>query len=110
MLFDALSFNKILCFGVFDACNQEKTLKEICRVLDVEGCALITGKNTSYHNDDMVKIAEVNARKKGHPNYFTNYKIMREQLISKKYTILEEYFYERRGDFAKNCYMKNKAP
>ena len=43
------------------------------RVTELGGRILITGKNDKYYADDeQAYIAEEAARKKGHPNYFTD--------------------------------------
>jgi len=99
-------FDKIVCFGVFDACYQERALEEMIRVCKVGGAMLITGKHINYLCDDkQALIAEEAARKKGHPNYFTDVKAMLQQL---KYYIevVETRFFLKRGDFAQDKYVK----
>lgn len=97
------SFDKIMCFGVFDACNQEQIMWELFRVLRTGGWLLITGKNDRYYEDDEgASIAEVNARKKGHPNYFTDVHDMTKQLKEHGVRLLETYYFLRRGDFPKD--------
>ena len=101
--FDENSFDKILCFGVFDACNQEKIIQELFRVLKVGGELLVTGKNNRYFMDDEAAMtAEVNARKKGHPNYFTDVHNLTNQLLEHHVKLLETYYFLRRGDFPSN--------
>lgn len=99
-------FDKIICYGVFDACYQEAALYEMLRVLKVGGCILLTGKNCFYHNDDeQAYIAEEAARRKGHPNYFTDVNSMLEQI--KEYVNVEKKrFYVYRGDFCKNIFLE----
>jgi len=101
--FDNGLFDKIICFGVFDACNQKVILRELFRVLKSNGKIMLTGKNNKYFYDDEAALtAEVNARKKGHPNYFTNVHYMEEQLEKHEVKLLETYYFLRRGDFPKN--------
>lgn len=101
--FDNGMFDKIICFGVFDACNQNIVLRELLRVLKSQGKMLLTGKNCRYFFDDEAAlIAEMNARKKGHPNYFTNVHFMEEQLKRHNVKLHETYYFLRRGDFPKN--------
>lgn len=96
-------FNKIICFGVFDACHQEKVISELFRVLNVEGVLLVTGKNRRYCLDDEAAlVAEINARRKGHPNYFTDVKNFVAQLTEHNVEFLETCYFCRRGDFPKN--------
>ncbi len=100
------SFKKLLCFGVFDACIQEKTIQEILRVLEVGGCALITGKNSRYYEDDvMALIAEEKARENKHPNFFTDLEQLIKQLEEKKIKIREVRYFKRRGDTIRNQYV-----
>lgn len=101
--FDDNTFDKIICFGVFDACNQEAVIRELFRVLKMGGTLLLTGKNNKYYEDDKeAAIAEVNARKKGHPNYFTDVHNLMEQLLKHDVKVIEQYYFLRRGDFPKN--------
>lgn len=101
--FDDCTFDKIICFGVFDACNQEMVISELFRVLKGAGMLLVTGKNDTYfEDDDGARVAEVNARKKGHPNYFTDVHNLKKQLSAHNVEILEEYYFLRRGDFPNN--------
>lgn len=93
-------FQKIICYGVFDACYQESAIAEMLRVCSIGGTVVITGKNTNYHDDDeQAFIAEEAARKKGHPNYFTDVKYLILQL--QQYAeVIQERYYSYRGDFA----------
>lgn len=100
------TFDKIMCFGVFDACNQEEIIRELLRVLKTEGLLLITGKNNKYFSDDEEALtAEVNARKKEHPNSFTDVNDLVKQLNNHGAEIVENYFFLRRGDFPKNVFV-----
>lgn len=98
-------FQKIICFGVFDACYQENAINEMLRVCSVGGTILLTGKNTNYYEDDeQAFIAEEAARRKGHPNYFTDVKGMLIQL--KRYAVLKQQrYYLYRGDFSNAKYV-----
>jgi SAM-dependent methyltransferase len=100
-------FDKIICFGVFDACNQEKTINELIRVLKVEGLLLVTGKNNNYHQEDSAAaIAELNARKNGFPNHFTDVHNLLGQLKENKVDVVDSYYFLRRGDFANDFFVK----
>lgn len=97
-------FDEIVCFGVFDACYQEHALEEMMRVCKVGGKILITGKNINYFvNDEQAVTAEEAARKKGHPNYFTDVKKMLQQLHG-FVDIVESRYFAYRGDFATATY------
>lgn len=98
--FEDERFDKINCFGVFDACSQEVVLGELLRVLKVGGLLLLTGKNSKYCSDDEeAKIAEENARKKEHPNYFTDAASLIGQLPAHNAEAVETCFFRKRGDF-----------
>lgn len=101
------TFDKIVCWGVFDACDQETILAELLRVLKKNGKLLITGKNNHYdQEDEQARIAEVNARKKGHPNYFTDVHDMKEQIERNRFEVIDQYYFLHRGDFVKNTFEK----
>ena len=103
-------FNNVVCLATFDATYQDKALKEFFRVLKPEGNLYLTGKNSIYHSNDEAAIAaEIGARKKGHPNYFTDTANMIDQVLSCKNILINSYFFERRGDFSKFNY-KNSIP
>ncbi len=100
------TFDKINCFGVFDACSQEMVLGELLRALKQGGLLLLTGKNYKYcSEDEEAKIAEVNARKKEHPNYFTDAASLIGQLPEHNAEVVEACFFRKRGDFPKDRYM-----
>lgn len=105
--FENNSFDKIICIGVFDACNQEKVIRELFRVLKTKGRLLVTGKNNRYFDDDEgAAVAEVNARKKGHPNYFTDVHNLTVQLIEHGVYLTEKYYFLRRGDFPNDRFVQ----
>lgn len=101
-------FDKIICFGVFDACFQEKALEEMLRITKQGGVILVTGKGINYNEEDeQALIAEAAARKKGHPNYFTDVEKMCSQL-SEYVDIIHERYYLKRGDFGKDIYLTER--
>lgn len=105
--FPEKEFDKIICFGVFDACSQEFVIRELLRVLKTGGRVLITGKNNRYFEEDQAALtAEVNARKKGHPNYFTDVHNFTRQLSECNVKLLETWYFLRRGDFPENRAVK----
>jgi len=101
-------FDYIVCFAVFDALDQLKALNEINRLLKLGGKVILTGKNNNYYkNDKKAIIAERNARKKGHPNYFTDYKKLLENIQKFGFKVIHNHFFIRRGDFIKRKFVKN---
>lgn len=105
--FENETFDIIVCFGVFDACYQEKALKEILRVLKVGGKVILTGKNYKYFSEDeKALVAEKNARAKGHPNYFTDVHSMISQIIEQGIVIRDQFYFPKRGDFQDMKYYK----
>jgi len=107
---EANSFSFIICFAVFDALYQDLALLEMNRLLEINGKVLISGKNDNYHDDDnLAYVAEVNARNKHHPNYFTNINLLISGTIEKfGFEIDEIRYFERRGDTKYNQYLKKK--
>lgn len=100
-------FDKIVCYGVFDACYQEQALAEMFRVLKKGGEILLTGKNTNYYEDDyQALIAEEAARTKGHPNYFTDVKKMISVIQNSGSGVGKCHFFLRRGDTGKEQYVE----
>ena len=99
-------FDRIVCYGTFDACYQESALKEMLRVLRKGGCLLVSGKNDDYFDDDdKALLAERNARKKGHPNYFTCVRSMQEALARSCVSIQYAEYFLRRGDMGKLAFV-----
>lgn len=106
--FEYEKFDKIVCFASFDAFYQKEALIEINRILKPGGRVLITGKNDHYFEDDEAAyVAEVNARKKGHPNYFTNLHKLLANLSYFGFKLENRRYGLRRGDFEKNQYKFN---
>jgi SAM-dependent methyltransferase len=93
-------FDNVACLAVFDATFQHLALAEFIRVLRLDGLLFVTGKNDNYLPDDRMAVdAEVGARLKGHPNFFTDTPGMLEQLRAHGHRIEAAWFFERRGDF-----------
>lgn len=101
-------FDKIVCYGVFDACYQEQALCEMFRVLKIGGSILLTGKNANYFEDDeQAYIAEEAARIKEHPNYFTDAGKMISSIVSiQGGGIIYQRFFLRRGDTGKGKFTE----
>lgn len=107
--FEDSSFNKILCWGVFDLTNQSKTLKEMARLLKHNGCVLFTGKGSYYEmGDQEAYLAEKASVKKGIPNHYTNFKDMLSWASQLGLSLQKAYFFKRRGDFVNNIYQEEE--
>lgn len=103
--FDDVSFDVVLCFAAFDAMYQTEALLEISRVTKPNGRVLITGKSDNYFDDDLAAYqAELGARAKGHPNYFTDVPVLIANLARFGLSLIEERYYCRRGDFPKGVH------
>lgn len=99
------SFDVILCFAAFDAMYQTEALLEISRVTKPNGRVLITGKSDDYFDDDLPAYqAELGARAKGHPNYFTDVPALIANLAKFGLSLIVERYYCRRGDFLKGVH------
>jgi SAM-dependent methyltransferase len=109
--FDDEKFDRIVCFAAFDAMFQTEALVEMHRVCKKGGRLLLTGKNDSYHLDDhRAYEAELGARGKGHPNYFTNVKKLLGDLDRFGLVLVAAKYYERRGDFTEGLATAEMPP
>ena len=80
------------------------------RVCSIGGNIYLSGKNNKYlNNDDKALEAEINARKKHHPNYFTDVKkmlcLIRQTGCLK---LKKSFFFEKRGDSTLNKYSNKE--
>ncbi len=99
-------FDNVACLAVFDATYQNRALAEFLRVLKKGGLLYLTGKNDAYDKDDaLARKAEEGARKKGHPNYFTDTPRMLQELGKQGQHVAATYFFPRRGDFGQLSYV-----
>jgi len=104
--FKANTFDYIFCFAVFDALKQEVALKEFNRMLKLGGRLLITGKNSKFMTDDIHAIeAEISARKKKHPNYFTDVHKFLSHLNDFGFSMISQRYFLYRGDGSKVKYL-----
>jgi len=107
---DDNKYDIAVCFASFDAMCQTKALIEINRICKKGAKVLLTGKNNNYYDDDNLALeAEINARKKGHPNYFTDVKKMLKNIENFGFSVVVHRFYSRRGDFS-SFNSKSKMP
>lgn len=103
-------FDKVLCWGTFDLTEQDRTLREMSRVLKVGGLVMITGKNDNYCGEDGEALhAELASRKKGIPNHFTDFQAMARLASNLGLRSIKQCFFERRGDFM-NDLCSTKMP
>lgn len=99
--FESEVFSNLICIGTFDATYQERAMNEFLRVTKPGGLIYFSGKNTNYHLDDeAAHAAEVGARRKGHPNYFTRTYDLITDLEKHGHKVVKSYYFERRGDLS----------
>lgn len=95
------SFDNLVCLATFDATFQHEAMTEFLRVTRPGAHIYVTGKNTHYHADDKAALAaEIGARSKGHPNYFTRTNEFVALMAGQGHSLLASYYFPRRGDFA----------
>lgn len=100
------SADNVTCLAVFDATDQHLALAEFLRVLRPGGHLYLTGKNTCYEDDDdAARAAEIGARTKPQPNFFTDTRSMIDQMNAHGHTLIGSYYFPRRGDFAELRYQ-----
>ena len=101
-------FNNLVCLATYDATYQHQSLTEFLRVTKPEGRIYLSGKNTHYFQDDeQAYQAEIGARRKGHPNYFTDVPKLIQELTSQGHCVDYGYYFPRRGDFASMNFRSN---
>jgi len=104
-----LTFDRVVCWAVFDACSQGPALAEMARVLAVGGRLLVSGKNADYlDDDDEAYMAELGARAKGHPNHFTALPAFFELASVLGLVEVRTHYFTRRGDLARNRYRTER--
>ncbi len=103
--FDDEYFDNLSCIAVLDATYQDQAITEFLRVTRPGARIYFTGKNDSYYQDDKKAYdAEVGARNKNHPNFFTDTQLLIKLLEEQGHKVEESYFFPRRGDFARFHY------
>ncbi|MBI2565676.1 MAG: class I SAM-dependent methyltransferase [Candidatus Schekmanbacteria bacterium] len=98
--FSDRSFDKILCWGVFDLTDQARALQEMARVLMPGGKLLLTGKNDTFALDDQeARIAEEASVRKGIPNHYTDFAALLAWSTTLGLRCERARYFHRRGDF-----------
>lgn len=97
-------FDIVFCWGTFDTFHQQGlAVEEMIRILRPGGRLLITGKNSCYcPEDEEARIAEEAARRKGHPNFFTDYDELVGWVNRAGGRPLQTFFCRYRGDLSQN--------
>lgn len=99
--FDDGEFDNLVCLATFDATYQHKAMTEFLRVTKPGAMIYVTGKNNNYFSDDEPAMAaEIGARSKQHPNYFTDVTNLVSQLTRQGHKVVKAYYFSKRGDFA----------
>jgi len=104
------TYDVVVCFAAFDAMYQQAALAEINRVSKIDARILVTGKNDNYNdNDNDAMMAELGARSKGHPNYFTDVKVLLKNIGSFGFDLINSKYFLKRGDLGSNLF-EDKIP
>ena len=99
-------YDVVVCFAAFDAMYQQATLDEINRISKIDARILITGKNDNYDDHDHdAMMAELGARSKGHPNYFTDVKVLLKNIDSFGFELINSKYFLKRGDLGSNLFQ-----
>ena len=100
------SFDNLTCLATLDATFQDKAITEFLRVTRPGARIIFTGKNDHYFQDDEEAYrAEIGARDKQHPNFFTDTKRLIDLLSGQGHHVEALYCFPRRGDFARFRYV-----
>lgn len=95
------SFDNLTCLATLDATFQGKAITEFLRVTKPGARIYLTGKNDEYFRDDReAYLAEIGARRKNHPNFFTDTRRLIDLLQLQGHGVDAVYCFPRRGDFA----------
>ncbi len=102
------SFDAVVVIAAFEAFEQHLALPEMLRVCRPQGHLLLAGKNSRYRDDDeQALVAERNARRKGHPNYFTDFNALLRGLDPAA-SIERVLYFVRREDIAPVRYVEQQ--
>ena len=94
-------FDNLSCLATLDATFQHQAMAEFLRVTKPGARIYVTGKNELYFADDKeAYLAEVGARGKSHPNFFTDTSRLMQLLEQQGHKVESVYCFPRRGDFA----------
>ncbi len=100
------TFDNLACIATFDATFQDRALHEFLRVTKPGARIFFTGKNDHYHDDDRAALdAEIGARRKQHPNFFTDTRRMVGLLQAQGHSVDAVLCFPRRGDFARAAHV-----
>lgn len=95
------SFDNLACLAVLDATFQNQAITEFLRVTKPRAHIYLTGKNDSYYQGDKEAYnAEIGARAKNHPNFFTDTPLLIKLLEEQGHTVEKAFFFPKRGDFS----------
>ena len=107
--FEKSFFDIIFCWAVMDVVNHGIALREINRVLKLNGKFLITGKNLNYFKDDDLAFkAEKNAFLKNFPSKYTNVDGIIQNISKFGFEIKNLFVFSRRGDMGDLKYSEYK--
>lgn len=102
------SFDNLACLATLDATYQHQAVTEFLRVTKPGARIYFTGKNDLYFADDQeAYLAEVGARGKNHPNFFTDTRRLIDLLRQQGHRVDAIYCFPRRGDFAAFNHVDN---
>lgn len=97
--FPDATFDRIMCWGVFDLTEQSLALKEMARVLKHGGKLMLTGKSDHFESDDTEAfLAERGSRRKGIPNHYTDFDALIAWGDVLGLAVERHRFFRRRGD------------
>jgi SAM-dependent methyltransferase len=105
------AFDRIICWGVFDLCDQTAAAAEMARMLRSGGRLLLTGKNDLYEADDAVaRVAEDAARRKGVSNHFTDFDALLDWAGRLGLAVTGARYFQRRGDMQADVFVETRPP
>lgn len=94
-------FDRVVCWGTFDLCDQTATLRELARVMAPGGRLLLTAKNNHFEDDDEEAfLAEQASVRLAYPNHYTDTDALFSWAAALGLRVEKARYFRRRGDFA----------
>lgn len=103
------TFDRVVCWGTFDLCDQTATLRQLVRVLKPGGRLLLTAKSNHFEHDDLEAfLAEQASVRLGYPNHYTDLDALYAWAAALGLTVASARYFRRRGDFAAGIHVEQR--
>jgi len=94
-----IQYDFLLCWAAFEVLDQSKALERMNGLLQTSGLAVISGKNSNYHQGDSeAAAAEEGAQAKSFVQFFTDSQVMADSLVDYGFSLERVMTFRNRGD------------